>query len=79
MKIWPFHKHRFFEVHREWMESYWRNREGKTIVGPTPITKITERCADKSCGKYRQLTLVGLLPGGNFGPTFTAEERLMHE
>ena len=65
MKLWPFHQHRYFEVDREWMESFLRNQEGKLIVGPTPITKITERCADKLCGKYRQQTLVGHLPGGH--------------
>ena len=65
MKVWPFHRHRYFEVDRQWLERGWWDREGK-VVGPhTPITKITERCAERLCGKYRQQTLVGHLPGGH--------------
>ena len=67
MKIWPFHQHRYFEVDREWMERRWHNQDRTTIGAPTPITKITERCSDKLCGKYRQQTLVGHLPGGHPG------------
>ena len=44
------------------------------IVGPTPITKISERCADKACGKYRQQTLVGHLPGGHRSLSYAIEE-----
>ena len=79
MKFWSSHKHCFFEVDRQWMESRMRNWEGKIVGGPTPITKITERCVDKSCGKYRQQTLVGHLPGGHFDLTGYAENRVIHE
>ena len=79
MKFWSSHKHCFFEVDRQWMVLNRRNHGQKTILSSTPITKITERCADKSCGKYRQLTLEGHLPGGDFGPPYTAEETIIHE
>lgn len=75
MKLWPFHHHRYFEVDRYWMESVWRNREtGETASSASPITLITERCADKSCGNYRQHTLKGHLAGGNFPGTRAAEK-----
>ena len=76
---WPFHRHRFFEVDRQWMEKSQLNLEGKRIGDPTPITVITERCAEKLCGDYRQQTLKGHLPGGNYGPTFAAQETLINE
>ena len=79
MRLWPFHHHRYFEVDREWMESRLRNAQGLTLAGPTPITKITERCADKLCGKYRQQTLVGHLPGGHPGKGAMLEEAVVDE
>ena len=73
MKLWPFHRHRYFEVDRQWMERRWWNMKGKLIEGKSPITVISERCADKSCGKYRQQTLKGHLPGGHVSEYVAAE------
>ena len=79
MKFWLFHQHRYFEVDREWMEKCWRNMNGLVIRGPTPITKITERCTDKLCGKYRQQTLVGHLPGGHPARGLMPEEAVVFD
>ena len=77
MKLWPFHRHRYFEVDRQWMERGWLNiRTGECIPDGTPITKITERCAERLCGKYRQQTLVGHLPGGRVGGLATSDSEL---
>ena len=81
MKFWPFHRHRYFEVDREWLERVWRNMQtGKNAGGTTPLTLVTERCADKLCGKYRQQTLVGHLPGGRVGSYLMPEgEEVVNE
>lgn len=66
LKIRLFHRHLYFEVDRQWLERTPRNLvTGELLAGgPSPVTLITERCATKSCGKYRQETLQGYLPGG---------------
>ena len=78
MKIWPFHQHRYFEVDRQWLErGWWNTQTGEARPDGTPITQITERCTDKLCGKYRQQTLVGHLPGGRIGNYRTPEGQVV--
>ena len=67
MIFWLFHRHFFHDVAREWMERGWFNRQtGECTPDGTPITVITQLCIYQSCGKYRQQTLRGHLPGGSF-------------
>ena len=76
MNFWPFHRHRhrYFEVDRQWLEKVWRNiHTGENAPGSSPVTLITERCADKCCGKYRQQTLSGHLLGGHDDPHLTPD------
>lgn len=75
MNIWPFHRHRFFEVDRQWLTKIWINKfTNERQPVNTPVTLITERCADRLCGKYRQQTLTGHLPGGQDARREVTEE-----
>ena len=73
MKLWPFHRHRFFEVTREFMfvEHTTLSNESWPLYNG-PATVITERCVENRCRKWKQVTLKGNVPGAQ-----SAEEELL--
>ena len=62
--MWPFHRHRYSEIHRGVGGQRLKNHLTNDIYPPYDqpaliVTMITERCT--ACGKHKQYTLYGVV------------------